>query len=64
MAVELLKLEEAAPLLRKSVPATRMWLRSRDCPIEVVRIGRRVFVRREDINALIDGANRPLQEAG
>lgn len=55
MTIELLKLEEAAPLLRKSVPATRMWLRSRDCPIEVVRIGRRVFVRRQDIESLTGG---------
>ena len=60
----LLTIPEAAPLLRKNEGAARMWLRSRDCPIKVVRIGRRVYVRQEDIHALIDGADRSLQEAG
>lgn len=61
----LLTVPEAAPLLRKTEGAARMWLRSRDCPIKVVRIGRRVYVRHEDVTALIGGSSAgPLQEAG
>jgi hypothetical protein len=57
---KLLTIPEAAPLLRKNEGAARMWLRSRDCPIKLVRIGRRVYVREADISALIQGE---LQEA-
>ena len=61
----LLTVPEAAPLLRKTEGAARMWLRSRDCPLKVVRIGRRVYVRREDVNALIgEGSELAKQEAG
>lgn len=61
----LLTVPEAAPLLRKTEGAARMWLRSRDCPIKVVRIGRRVYVRGEDVAALIDGPSTALaREAG
>lgn len=61
----LLTVAEAAPLLRKSEGAARMWLRSRDCPIRVVKIGRRVYVRHEDVVALIEGSlPQELREAG
>lgn len=61
----LLTIPEAAPLLRKNEGAARMWLRSRDCPIGVVRIGRRVYVRREDIDRLIEGSvTSGLKQAG
>ncbi|MCS0644986.1 helix-turn-helix domain-containing protein [Curtobacterium flaccumfaciens] len=61
----LLTVPEAAPLLRKTEGAARMWLRTRDCPIKVVRIGRRVYVRREDVAALIEGnSTASLRKAG
>lgn len=46
---------EAAPWLKKTEGAARWWLAQPDCPIKVVRIGRRVFVRETDLEALVAG---------
>lgn len=51
---KLLTIEEAAPLVRKTEGAMRWWLRQKSCPIKTAKIGRRVFVRADDISEYIN----------
>lgn len=50
----LLTIAEAAPLVRKTEAAMRWWLQRETCPIKTAKIGGRVFVRAEDIEAHIE----------
>jgi excisionase family DNA binding protein len=49
---ELLTLPEAAPLLRLKVSTLRAWILRRKLPY--VKLGARVFIRRTDLDQLVD----------
>ncbi|WP_336698246.1 hypothetical protein [Curtobacterium sp. USHLN213] len=49
---QLLTVSEAAPLLRKTEAAFRWYLRQPDCPLQTRKIGRRVMIRRSDVEAI------------
>jgi hypothetical protein len=51
---QLLTIEEAAPLVRKSEAAMRWWLRQKACPLKVAKIGGRLFIRQVDIETYIE----------
>ena len=55
--VELLTLSETAALLRLKVTTIRAWLLQRRVPF--VKLGGRVFLRRTDVQALIDASVVP-----
>ncbi len=54
--VTLVTVPEAAPQFRKTEPAMRWWLAQPTCPLKTAKIGGRMFVRQEDIDALLDRA--------
>jgi excisionase family DNA binding protein len=49
---ELLSVDESAGLLHIRVSTVRAWILTRRIPF--VKLGRRVFLRRQDLNALIE----------
>lgn len=51
---ELLTIEEAAPLVRKTEGAMRWWIKQKTCPIKAAKIGGRLFIRRAEIEAYIE----------
>jgi excisionase family DNA binding protein len=51
MGGELLSVDESAMLLHLRVSTVRAWILARRIPF--VKLGRRVFLRRQDLNALI-----------
>ncbi|RPE75212.1 MULTISPECIES: hypothetical protein [unclassified Frondihabitans] len=51
MTVHLLTIPEAAPQFRKTEPAMRFWLQTKDCPLKTLKIGGRRFVTQESIDA-------------
>jgi hypothetical protein len=57
----LLTIPEVAPRVRKTEAAARWWLSRPDCPIKVAKIGGRLFVRENDLEAYIDAQ---FQEVG
>lgn len=52
MTSDLLSVDEAAAFLNLKSSTVRDWILNRKVPI--VRLGRRVFLRRRDLEALID----------
>jgi hypothetical protein len=51
---QLLTIEEAAPLVRKTETAMRWWIRQPGCPIKVAKIGGRLFIRESELTGYID----------
>lgn len=54
---ELLSFNEGASYLRLSVPTLRAWGRARKLPL--VRLGTRVFLRRKDLDNMIEAGVEP-----
>ena len=50
----LLTIEEAAPLVRKTEAAMRWWIKRENCPLTVAKIGGRLLLSREEIEAYIE----------
>jgi excisionase family DNA binding protein len=57
---ELLTLPEAALMLRLRVSTLREWRRQRRIPI--VKLGRRVFIRRHDVEMLVASSLIPAEK--
>lgn len=55
MANRINTIDETAPQLRKTPAATRWFLRQPDCPLKTVRMGSRIYVTQESIDALLSG---------
>ena len=54
---DLLNIPEGADFLRLSVHTVRLWVFQKRIP--VVRLGRRVFLKREDLLAMIEQGRQP-----
>lgn len=52
--IDLLTIEEAAPMVRKTGAAMRWWIKQNGCPVKAAKIGGRLFIRRADLEAYID----------
>jgi len=51
---DLLTIEEAAPLVRKTGAAMRWWIKQQNCPVKARKVGGRLFIRRTDLEAYIE----------
>ena len=58
---DLLTVPESAAFLRLKTPTIRAWVLGRKIPF--VRVGRRVLVRRRDLEQLIESSTVPAQKA-
>ncbi|ROP65656.1 hypothetical protein [Curtobacterium sp. ZW137] len=55
MANRINTIAETAPQLRKTTAATRWYLRQPNCPLKTVRMGSRIYVTQDSIDALLSG---------
>ena len=58
-SIELLTVSEASEVLRLKPSTVRSWVLKRRVPF--VKLGSRVFLRREDLSAVIAAGFRPAQ---